>query len=242
VRKLRETPRSRAMAFASRLLGVRRQPLTLLLVTMSGLLWVGVVGNLVYDWLLEDGHFTPWLIGFILGLPALAFILWQREAWSTDTPGTTEDAIVPHRGLIWLLSPRSIDLPLIAIRHHQPALTHLWVIRTRGEDALEQAFETLAERLEDEQPEVKVVAIDIDAPTVICACEAVQNIYQFYLRAAGLHPEEVVADFTGGLKPLTAGMFMACSANNWPMEYIATERLVNGQPVPGTQAVMRVEI
>jgi hypothetical protein len=47
----------------------------------------------------------------------------------------------------------------------------------------------------------------------------VQRIYLEEALAEGLSPDQVIADFTGGTKMMTAGMVLACG-DQWPMQYM----------------------
>lgn len=49
--------------------------------------------------------------------------------------------------------------------------------------------------------------------------EVVQRIYLEEALTEGLSPDQVVADFTGGTKTMTAGMVLACG-DRWPMQYM----------------------
>lgn len=39
-------------------------------------------------------------------------------------------------------------------------------------------------------------------------------------RIAGFSPQEIIADFTGGTKPMTVGMIMACLPRERDLEYV----------------------
>jgi hypothetical protein len=60
---------------------------------------------------------------------------------------------------------------------------------------------------------------------------------------AGLKPNEIIADITGGVKPMTAGMTLACVARNRNMQYMKVPRDKTGQVIPGvTPEPIRVPI
>lgn len=61
--------------------------------------------------------------------------------------------------------------------------------------------------------------------------EVVQRIYEQEAAEQGLAPEEIVADFTGGHKVMTAGMILACG-DRWPMEYVSGGPEVGAQSIP----------
>jgi hypothetical protein len=48
-------------------------------------------------------------------------------------------------------------------------------------------------------------------------------VYRIYVQSAaekGLTPGQIIADYTGGTKPMSAGMVLACREQRWPMEYM----------------------
>ena len=57
----------------------------------------------------------------------------------------------------------------------------------------------------------------------------------------GLEPGQVIADITGGTKPLTAGMLLAAITTNSALEYVESERDDQGRPIPGTLHVVLVD-
>jgi len=47
---------------------------------------------------------------------------------------------------------------------------------------------------------------------------------------AGVDPDDVIADITGGQKPMTAGMALACLAKGQQVQYMKAKRGPNGEP------------
>ena len=58
----------------------------------------------------------------------------------------------------------------------------------------------------------------------------VLRIYEEELPQRGLKAEEIIADITGGQKPMTAGMALACLAKNLDMQYMKARRNEQGEP------------
>jgi hypothetical protein len=51
------------------------------------------------------------------------------------------------------------------------------------------------------------------------AYRLVRRIYTEEATQHGLAPQQIISDFTGGTKPMSAGMILACQ-DQWPMQYM----------------------
>ena len=54
-------------------------------------------------------------------------------------------------------------------------------------------------------------------------------------------PDQVIADITGGTKPLTAGMVLAALTVGGALEYVESERDAEGRPIEDTQRVVLMD-
>ena len=222
-----------------------------------GVLFLSVASNWVYDVARSPGDLlTAHSLGVLIALGAmlgLAYWLYQRdrrkllERLQIEASFIETASVLPRRGLIWLLSPGSVDHPAFAIGHHygreEPhALEHCWLIMTRGDQRIEEARQALEERLKALGMEVKLHDVEVPRPDVESTYRAVDRIYQEELASKGLLPEQVIADITGGLKPMTTGMALACLLRDLDLEYVETDRDEWGQPINGTQRVVTVDV
>ena len=149
-----------------------------------------------------------------------------------------------YPGLIVAMSPRDRSPAEAAIRYHwhqgqAPHLQHCWLICT--EKSLPFA-NTLASRLAEagitqqlklyygayslpdaDQPDqtVSLLVPDalVDDPNYIQ--RLVDAIYQDAIAQVGLSESEVIADYTGATKGMTAGILLACTRPERPLEYIS---------------------
>jgi hypothetical protein len=48
----------------------------------------------------------------------------------------------------------------------------------------------------------------------------IQGIYRSEVARFGLEPKDVIADITGGTKPMTMGMILACIEGEYPVEHV----------------------
>jgi len=150
---------------------------------------------------------------------------------------------LPCKGLIWLLGPGRFDHLMVAIRHHYSAekteyrLKHCWLI-VAEDSCTERTLKTVCEKLIEEGLDIEIHPIRIRESTLEAVYCAVESIYLAEGAKYGLRPHEIVADITGGLKTMTAGMLLACLPFERPVEYVASSRDAEGNPIAGTQQVL----
>lgn len=230
--------------FAEALIKGNSQSSPLLLgVFLCGILAVTLFGNWLYDFSaasLEAPLRSSLLVLGLAGLCVLVgYLLWRRflGGLSIDAQVTEQSAVEPHRGLVWLLSPGAIEHLLFAVRQHLPRLLRVWIIMT-GDPAVQQRLGEFRATVVKEGWSVAVEPVEIEQPDLACTLAAVEAIYQERVPAAGLAPEDVIADITGGLKPMTSGMTLACYVHGWPLEYVSASRDFRGEPRSGGDKVL----
>jgi hypothetical protein len=215
-----------------------------------GLLVVGLLSNLVYDLLTAWPASWPsaWLPLAVAGaLTALAYLLYQRDVRDGRSlrVEVDESLLAPRSpGLIWLLGPGSFEHLVDALRHHQQeeAQQHCWLVMQRNSPAVEAAFLELSQHLLVEQLPVRLHRIYIDHLETQDAYQAVRTVWEREAPEELLRPDQVIADITGGTKPLTAGMVLAAVATGNALEYVETDRDAEGKFIPGTARVVRADL
>lgn len=213
-----------------------------------GLLVVGLLGNTVYDLLAAPVEslpavWRPLLAAVILTL--LAYLLFQRDRKRVkDLQARVDESlpVPPHAGLIWMLGPGQFDHLLFALQHHCKGGggTHCWLVMQNVEPVRE-AFGQLTQKLLDRKIPTQLHPVYISALNVEAAYSAVRDIVRREATEEGLQPGDVIADITGGTKPLTAGMFLAALTSGCALEYVESERDDKGLPVPDTWRVVLVD-
>ena len=230
------------------------ESLWLILAFVLGVAALGVFSNFVFTAAYDPPSLT-WgntlrVLVTVIACVLLAYLTYRydlRLAWESRRFDTIFDERVragPHPGLIWLLSPGSIDLPLSAIQYHQVAdsdarLRHGWLLITPG---AQETFERLAARIDELGYGVELHPIALEATTIEATYRAVDRIYRVEAEPSDLRPDDIMADLTGGLKTMTAGMVMACLSHGRPLEYIESNRNAEGHPIAGTQRVIKVGV
>ncbi len=124
--------------------------------------------------------------------------------------------VPPHKALIVLASPGSrVTAAENAIKSHAAGLKFCWIIAGPGSGPSKPTSRENAEKLKDKyerQPDTRFEIVDLDdQDDPEKAFHLVQSIYH-KAHAAGLTESDVIADYTGGTKSMTAGMVLACSA------------------------------
>ena len=186
----------------------------------------------LYDWANDpaqwQGGYWLALVGLVVATAALV-ISARREPVPGRVNLAPEQKPVPHTGLILLAGPNETSAPA-AIEYHQPRLRHCWVIATASSRhtalALEEKYETEELRIHQGTPYV------VDEDKIHETYEIVMHILTREAPDYGVAAGDMIADITGGLKLMTAGMTMACLARGCDMQYMKSLRDGSGAPVP----------
>ncbi|MFN8472215.1 MAG: hypothetical protein U0822_08505 [Anaerolineae bacterium] len=120
-----------------------------------------------------------------------------------------------HSGLIALVSnPRVVEK---AIEYHLPDLKCCWLVVTpemmgTGADIQRRYLGRVTCHLAE-------ITDEYDSG----GCNAlVRGIFTVEVAREGLTPDQVIADITGGTKPMTAGMLIACLSGGYAVEHVPT--------------------
>lgn len=213
-----------------------------------GLLVVGVLGNATYDLLTAPAESLPVIWRPLLAagiLTGLAYVLFRRDR--QRGPGIKVEVdesrlAPPHAGLIWLLGPGSFDHLLFALQHHCQGGggAHCWLVM-QDVKPVREAFGQLSQRLSEGGVPTRLHPVYIPRLDVEAAYGAVRSILEREAIEEGLGSGDVIADITGGIKPLTAGMLLAALTTGCSVEYVESERDAQGQPLPDTLRVVLVD-
>jgi uncharacterized membrane protein YuzA (DUF378 family) len=188
-----------------------------------------VAGTLISSSALQR---TIWLAVGVIGL-ILAWIITLLRQRKQQPPLVLvpEDQRPPkHRGLILLVGTgrpgeASMDQSaLTAIKHHLAGasgsgLEYCWLIPSSGERGSVPVALKLEQQCKDLGVKQTKIVKPVDFLSVQDTYDCVQDIYARDVRAAGLQEQDVIADFTGGTKPMSAGMILACGERR-TMQYV----------------------
>jgi hypothetical protein len=215
-------------------------------VIILGLFAVHLSGHLVFELLTEPRHelIRPFL-AFVL-ITALAVFLYHRNRrrYRSLHVDVDETRLAPTRaGIIWLFGPAGFDHLLFALEHHHKGggALHCWLIM-QNTQAVKKNYSEFLKHLNEKGFNTQVHPIYISRLEAGEAYHAVRKILEEEAPKMGLKPEDVIADITGGLKPLTAGMVLAALTVGCDLEYVETERTSEGEPIPGTLRVVVIDL
>jgi uncharacterized membrane protein YuzA (DUF378 family) len=229
-------------------------PKILPLLFVVGAVLLGVVSNATYElikaWISGDDKtvtVVPYV--FVVGAGLLLLLLLSVSVFNALRQRFGQklqiDEVKPRQGLVVLVSQGQIEkIPaLAAIQFHQSRLAHCWLIappRPAQENVAQAAISGqssgknaedlmamfakatfkmhLVNRLEDKE-------VDADDPASVVA--AIESVYR-QASALKLPNKEMIADITGGTKPMTAAMALACTKANRDMEYLLPRKKDEG--------------
>ncbi len=113
-----------------------------------------------------------------------------------------------------------------ALAYHHDTLQHLWMIVTP--DMRDEANQL---RKQAEGQGVKCHPLDLANEYDASGCyRLVRSVFEVLAGQTGLAPGDVIADMTGGTKPMTAGMVLACTDLKAALEHVPTQFVGAGQP------------
>lgn len=234
-------------------------------VFLFGALAVGLITegiSKLVDASFSDNDLKPGLVTLLFGLLTLGAVFSffdlprLAQGWLSSLGGRKTDVIVttdvpPRPGLVVLVSPGRHRAAEPALRYHfrgihderaEPMLKYAWLLAGPGEGMESSQANAKALKGVFEQYGVMVTIWelrDADDPKEIF--RAVQDIYQEAADRYQLDPDNIIADFTGGTKCMTAGMVLACAARDWDLQYMKPSKYTpDGRAAPDAESLPRL--
>jgi hypothetical protein len=212
-----------------------------------GLLVVGLAGDLLYDLLTAPAHeaaavWRPAVAAALL--TGLAYALYRRDQERKRALAVDESKLAPpHVGLVWLLGPGRFDHLLFALEHHRQGggAAHCWLVM-QDIEPVRETYAQLSQRLLEQGLSTQLHPVYIQELEVQAAYRAVRSVFEREAAEMDLRSDQVIADITGGTKPLTAGMVLAALTSGGALEYVESQRDGEGRPIPNTLHVTLVDI
>ena len=191
---------------------------------------------------------SPWLtlvppgsilVGLVLTVLILNFSVNRSMRRSAGPSSPLLSQPDGKKGLIVLVSTPASAMHAINYHLSKATLQRVWLIPSDntaaasfGDGSLSTADEIKGQCTDLKTPDgrsldVTVVERGVSAADAQDTYDAVNSIF----RTGGLAPAEVIADFTGGTKPMAVGMIMACLPVDRELEYVAfhpQQRVMSG--------------
>lgn len=212
--------------------------------------YVGAVLEVPISRLLNRTHLSQFWIDLLLpftlvvlvslAVVAIAWILGrQQDHRRRQSPGVLA---IPEgkRGLI--LSVSRAESAMHAIEYHyrvQGKLEYVWLIPSGDQESeyfgpsSQREADVICQKCKDLE-QATYEANGVRRPLEVCdfrrlvspadaqdTYEVVNRIYRVEAHRLGLDDSDVIVDFTGGTKPMSVGMIMACLPGERSLEYVA---------------------
>jgi hypothetical protein len=132
-------------------------------------------------------------------------------------------------GLLLLIGPAKGAAPA-AIEYHRPKLRHCWLIGTKDSLPTVQQLIKIYQEITFYWGKPDYL---VDPDEIRNTYEVVSRVFDIEVSKAGLRNSDVIADITGGLKPMTAGMVLACVDHKCNMQYMKAPRNEAGEVIYG---------
>lgn len=173
---------------------------------------------------------------------------WRRT--STISVGTN---VARRRGLVALVSHGQQVPAEAAIAYHkrpsasasslpEPGLQLCWLITGPGEgeqSSLQNAY-YLRDKYSQDGIDFFILQVnDADDPKE--TFHLVQAVFNQCELQHGIPPQQMIADFTGGTKGMTAGMVLACTLPDWDLQHMKPKKYNDaGYAIPSSGSVPRL--
>lgn len=182
--------------------------------------WTGAADT---SWMIDLGPKTiTFAVPFVAVFVLVVFEKRRARGRTTNLFGGPLPTPEPRKGLIVLVSKE--ESAAYAIRYHAQVLQRVWLIPSDNSREAELGGSSIAvaESVRDWcAGEFPAIEVEIDRGGVSPAdaqdtFDAVNRIF----RRSGLKASDIIADFTGGTKPMSVGMIMACLPADRELQYV----------------------
>ncbi|MCX9011178.1 MAG: hypothetical protein OIN66_08655 [Candidatus Methanoperedens sp.] len=186
---------------------------------------LGVFVNYLYEILHLNLY---WLIVFILliiSIPLILFLHMRKRYFKEIDFGKHLENPLPKKELIILVSREDHAMHSIKYHKDQGKLEHVWLLPSS--DAEKERFggssRDTANKIIEACNKLGVKAEIAQEVSPADAQDTFDVVRRIYRNAStyGMNPIDIGADFTGGTKPMTLGMIMACLPPERELQYVS---------------------
>jgi len=169
--------------------------------------------------------FIVWAILAAITIAFVYFYNWgdrRRRGRGVGTPTDLEHP-AQYEGLVFLFSRE--DTLREAIQHHLPVLRHCWLLVT---PQMQPAALKAATHYNGVQFSIEPVS---DLYNTRACFDIACNIYEQKAALQQIPLKSMVADITGGTKPMTVGLLLACLKSDVAIQHVPATYDATGKPV-----------
>lgn len=182
--------------------------------------------------MLSSLEILSFTIAFISVLVSVGSVYFALRSRNKATKMNVNEELKPAKkiGLILLVGPSKGSAPA-AINYHIPDLKVCWLIGTT------ESLNTI-QSLIQAYPQVSFIWGEkylVNPDEIASTFQIVSNILTKEILAHGMNLNEIIGDITGGLKPMSAGVSLACSNSRCNMQYMKAPRDENGYIIRGAE-------
>jgi hypothetical protein len=183
---------------------------------------------------LETISLTVALLATIVSVLSLLVALSKSRYGKVRLSIKEEDKPNKRAGLILLVGTAKGSAPA-AIEYHLPTLRHCWLIATKDGLSTAQQLADIYQGIAFYWGEPSYI---VDPDEIGSTYNVVSRILDIEAQKVGLKSVNLIADITGGLKPMAAGITLACVTYQCNMQYMKAPRnefgdvILGGKPEP----------
>jgi hypothetical protein len=186
---------------------------------------LGVFVNYLYEILHLNLYWLIVFIVLIISVPLVLFLHMRKKYLKEIDFGEHLQNPPPKKELIILVSRE--DHAMHSIKYHkgQGKLKHVWLLPSsdKEKDCFGGSSRDTADKIIETCDKLGVkaeIAQEVSPADAQDTFDAVRRIYRNASKY-GLNPVDIGADFTGGTKPMTLGMIMACLPPERELQYVS---------------------
>ena len=180
------------------------------------------------------GLWGAWIVMIVIGVLLVVFVASYQTGVTQRRKMIPPEIPAPkkYRGLIFIFSG-SEPVLRAAIDYHRPILERCWLITTPE----------MNDKAKDAEAKFTVPGLSVDIWPVLSG--ASYNIRGCYEAVCTIHgqagvpndqmipSDQIIADMTGGTKPMSAGMILACYDHGYRLQHVAAQFDKSGKdPAP----------
>lgn len=194
---------------------------------------IALIIQFIQDW---SNHPGVWQGSYTLTLFVILLTLLAGGVWAWQNrpqPLFILDEQKPRsrRGLIVLVSKHKGAAPA-AIQHHLPTLTDCWLIATSG--SAHVAVELAQQFSSDTTSFHYGTPFQVNDGDAASTYRVAKQIFTQEAPNKGLDSTEIIADITGGSKPMTTGLVLASVNERRAIQYVLAKKDNKGLPMTDT--------
>lgn len=187
--------------------------------TVIGIIFASILDDLIHSDLLRF-----MVIFIVIIVFTIIFLFIFKKYFKVDF-GESLPPPSPKKGLILLVS--RVESAMHTVQYHKDKgkLKQVWLIPSNNKEKeyFGSSSKNIANEIIKACDKISVCAEIVQEVSPADAQETFDAVRRIYRNSSkyNMEPIEIIADFTGGTKPMTLGMIMACLPTERQLEYVS---------------------